>query len=84
MRVVRLMCSSAVDPMFVLKLLLEGADAVLIGGCHPGDCHDQDGNHQAQRRVDTLKEILKGVGMDDDRAWLRWIAASEVEIRKRG
>jgi F420-non-reducing hydrogenase iron-sulfur subunit len=84
MRVIRLMCSGAVDPVFVLKPLLDGADGVLIGGCHPGDCHYQDGNYKAQRRVDTLKEILKGVGMDEDRVWLRWIAASEVEILKRG
>ena len=83
-RIVRLMCSGAVDPVFALKSLLEGADGVLIGGCHPGDCHYQDGNYKAQRRVDTLKEILKGVGMDEDRVWLRWIAASEVEILLRG
>jgi F420-non-reducing hydrogenase iron-sulfur subunit len=63
---------------------MEGADGVLIDGCHPGDCHYQDGNYKAQRRVDTLKEILKGVGMDEDRVWLRWTAASEVEILKRG
>ena len=83
-RVIRLMCSGAVDPVYVLKPLLDGADGVLIGGCHPGDCHYQDGNYKAQRRVDTLKEILKGVGMDKDRVWLRWIAASEVEILERG
>jgi len=83
-RIVRLMCSGAVDPVYVLKPLLDGADGVLIGGCHPGDCHYQDGNYKAQRRVDTLKEILKGVGIDEDRVWLRWIAASEVEILKRG
>jgi F420-non-reducing hydrogenase iron-sulfur subunit len=83
-RVIRLMCSGAVDPVYVLRPLLDGADGVLIGGCHPGDCHYQDGNYKAQRRVDTLKEILKGVGMDEDRVWLRWIAASEVEILKRG
>ena len=83
-RIVRLMCSGAVDPVYVLKPLLDGADGVLIGGCHPGDCHYQDGNYKAQRRVDTLKEILKGVGIDEDRVWLRWIAASEVEILTRG
>ena len=47
---------------------LEGADDVLIGHCHPGDCHYLNGNHLVQRRVDTLKEILKGVGMDENRA----------------
>jgi F420-non-reducing hydrogenase iron-sulfur subunit len=76
------MCSGAVDPAFVLKSLLHGADGVLIGGRHPGDYHYQDGNYKAQRRVDTLKEILR-VCVDEDRVWLRWIAASEVEILKR-
>jgi F420-non-reducing hydrogenase iron-sulfur subunit len=61
-----------------VKPLLDGADGVLIRGCHPGDCHYQDGNYKAQRRVDTLKEILKGVGMDEDRVWQQWIAASKV------
>jgi F420-non-reducing hydrogenase iron-sulfur subunit len=78
------MCSGAVASGFVLKSLLEGADGVLIGGCRPGDCHYQGGNCKAQRRVDALKEILKGLGIDEDQVWLRWIAASEVEILKRG
>jgi F420-non-reducing hydrogenase iron-sulfur subunit len=79
-----MMCSGAVNLVLVLKSLLEGADGVLIGGCHPGDCHQRDGNYRAQRRVDTLKEILEGVGMDEDRVWLRWVAASEVETLRRG
>jgi F420-non-reducing hydrogenase iron-sulfur subunit len=78
------MCSGAVDPVFVLKSLLEGANGVPIGGCHPGDCQYQGCNYKAWRRMDTLKEILKGVGMDEDRVWLRWTAASEMEIPKRG
>ncbi|MGB2896407.1 MAG: hydrogenase iron-sulfur subunit [Anaerolineales bacterium] len=52
----------------MLVATLEGAGDVLIGRCHPGDGHCLNGNHQVQRRVDTLKEILKGVGMDEDRA----------------
>lgn len=79
-RIVRLMCSGAVDPVFVLKSLLEGADGVLIGGCHPGDCHYLDGNYKAQRRMYTLKEILKHVGLEEDRVWLHWIAASEGKV----
>jgi F420-non-reducing hydrogenase iron-sulfur subunit len=79
-RVVRLMCSGAVDPVFVLKSLLDGADGVLIGGCHPGDCHYQDGNYRARQRVTVLKEILKGVGLEEDRVWLRWISASEGQV----
>ena len=58
------MCSGAVDPVFVLKPLLDGADGVLIGGCHPGDCHYQAGNYKAQRRVDTLKRNFQGYGYE--------------------
>jgi len=76
-RVIRLMCSGGLDPVYVLKALLEGADGVLIGGCHPGDCHYQSGNYKARRRVAILKSILEQMGMDPDRVWLRWISASE-------
>jgi len=66
-----------VDPIYVLKAGLQGADGVLIGGCHPGDCHYQEGNYKARRRVVALKEIVKSAGFDEDRIWLRWISASE-------
>ena len=76
-RNIRLMCSGAVDPIYVLKAGLQGADGVLIGGCHPGDCHYHEGNYKARRRVVVLKEIIKSAGFDEDRIWLRWISASE-------
>ncbi len=76
-RVIRLMCSGAVDVSYVLKPLLEGADGVLIGGCHPGDCHYQEGNYKARRRVAILEESLAVMGVDKERVWLRWISASE-------
>jgi F420-non-reducing hydrogenase iron-sulfur subunit len=76
-RIIRLMCSGAVDPIYVLKADLSGADGILIGGCHPGDCHYQEGNFKERRRVIALKEILKNAGFDEDRIWLRWISASE-------
>jgi F420-non-reducing hydrogenase iron-sulfur subunit len=76
-RIIRVMCSGAVDPTYVLKSLLDGADGVLIGGCHPGDCHYQSGNYRARRRVVALREILLGAGMDSERVWLCWISASE-------
>jgi F420-non-reducing hydrogenase iron-sulfur subunit len=79
-RVIRLMCSGALDPVYVLKALLEGADGVLIGGCHPGDCHYVSGNYKARRRVAILKEILTQMGFDQDRVWLRWISASEGRL----
>jgi len=76
-RIIRTMCSGAVDPVYVLKLLVEGADGVLIGGCHPGDCHYQSGNYKARRRYVALSETLKAAGIDERRVWLRWISASE-------
>jgi len=76
-RIIRLMCSGALDPVYVIKALLEGADGVLIGGCHPGDCHYQSGNYKARRRVAILQSILKQMGFGPERVWLRWISASE-------
>jgi F420-non-reducing hydrogenase iron-sulfur subunit len=76
-RIIRLMCSGGLDPVYVSKALLEGADGVLIGGCHPGDCHYQSGNYKARRRIAILQTILEQVGFDPDRVWLRWISASE-------
>ena len=76
-RIIRLMCSGALDPTYVLKVLLEGADGVLIGGCHPGDCHYLNGNYKARRRVATLKKVLEKAGLQYERVWLRWISASE-------
>lgn len=76
-RVIRMMCSGGVDMVYVMKALLEGADGVLIGGCHPGDCHYQSGNFKARRRVAILKKVLQQLGFEEDRVWLRWISASE-------
>ncbi len=77
LRIVRVMCSGMVDPKYVLKSFLEGADGVLIGGCWPGDCHYLNGNLKARRRVALLHEVLGRYGIDKQRLWLRWIAASE-------
>jgi F420-non-reducing hydrogenase iron-sulfur subunit len=76
-RIIRMMCSGSLDPTYVLKVLLEGADGVLIGGCHPGECHYISGNLKARRRVAILKSVLKDAGLEPERVWLRWISASE-------
>lgn len=76
-KIVRLMCSGSVDPIFVMKALLEGVDGVLIGGCHPGDCHYISGNYKARRRIMILKTIVENTGIEPERIWLRWISASE-------
>ncbi|MDP2970376.1 MAG: hydrogenase iron-sulfur subunit [Deltaproteobacteria bacterium] len=79
-RIIRVMCSDSIDPVYVLKALLDGLDGVLIGGCHLGDCHYQNGNYKAMRRIEVLKSILRQVGIDEDRVWLRWISASEGNL----
>jgi F420-non-reducing hydrogenase iron-sulfur subunit len=76
-RLIRMMCTGMVDPKYVIKALLEGVDAVLISGCHPGDCHYINGNFKARRRVKLLKEILPRFGLDERRLKLTWIGASE-------
>jgi len=76
-RVVRIMCSGRLDPQFVLAAFRDGADGVLIGGCHPGDCHYQEGNYYALRRFTLLKKLLKSMGIEEARLRLEWIAASE-------
>ncbi len=76
-RVIRVMCSGRIDPQFVLTALRQGADGVLIGGCHPGDCHYQEGNYKCLRRMKLLKRMLKDMGLEDERVRLEWIAGSE-------
>lgn len=76
-RIIRVMCSGAVDPTYILKALLEGADGVFIGGCHPGDCHYLTGNYKARRKMVLMRSILETLGLEPERLWFRWISASE-------
>jgi F420-non-reducing hydrogenase iron-sulfur subunit len=76
-RVIRVMCSGRLDPTFVLKAFREGADGVLIAGCHPGDCHYQNGNMKTLRRIPLLKRLLSQLGVDPERVRLEWVSASE-------
>jgi len=78
-RVVRLMCSSTIDPVYVIEALLNGADGILIAGCHPGNCHYRDGNYKAKLRIEVLQSTLQQTGIGD-RVWLRWIDASEGNL----
>jgi F420-non-reducing hydrogenase iron-sulfur subunit len=82
MRVVRVMCSGRIDPQFVFEAFAKGADGVFIGGCHPGDCHYQEGNYKALRRFHLLKRVLIGMGIEEDRFRLEWISASEADHLK--
>lgn len=76
-RIIRTMCSGRVDLQMVLKAFADGADGVAICGCHFGDCHYQEGNHKAARRIKLLKKMLPDLGIDPQRLRLEWISASE-------
>ncbi len=76
---IRVMCSGRVDPTFVVKALKDGADGVLIAGCHPGDCHYSEGNYKAMRRYPMLLNLLEQFGIERGRVRLEWISASEGE-----
>jgi F420-non-reducing hydrogenase iron-sulfur subunit len=76
-RSIRVMCSARVDPTFVVRALREGADGVLMCGCHPGDCHYSEGNYKTMRRYQLLKSVLAGFGVEDARVRLEWVSASE-------
>jgi F420-non-reducing hydrogenase iron-sulfur subunit len=82
-RALRLMCSGRVDPQFVLAAFRAGADGVLIGGCHPGDCHYQQGNFNALRRFELLRQVLREMGIEEGRLRLEWISASEGDKVRR-
>jgi F420-non-reducing hydrogenase iron-sulfur subunit len=76
-RLVRVMCTGMVDTQYVIKAFLEGADAVLVSGCHPGDCHYINGNYKARRRITLLRQILPRFGIEAARLRLTWIGASD-------
>ena len=76
-RVIRIMCSGRVDPQFILDALARGADGVLIGGCHPGDCHYVEGNYKMLRRFRLLRRMLSDMGIEPERVRLEWISAAE-------
>ena len=78
-RIIRVMCSGRIDPTFVLKSFREGADGVLICGCHPGDCHYISGNYIARRKFAVLKPLLEFIGIEPNRVQFSWISAGEGE-----
>jgi len=77
-RIIRVMCSGRIDPAFVLEAFKDGADGVLVAGCHlPSDCHYISGNFKALRRITLLRNVLKDLGIEPQRLRLEWISASE-------
>lgn len=76
-RIVKIMCSGRIEPTFVLKAFAKGADGVLLCGCHPGDCHYQEGNYRCLRRYELLQKYITQMGIETERLKLEWISASE-------
>src|SRR5512135_1138238 len=76
-RVIRVMCSGRIDPQFVMEAFAKGADGVLIGGCHPNDCHYAEGIYKMLRRYRLLLRLLADLGIEADRFRLEWISAAE-------
>jgi coenzyme F420-reducing hydrogenase delta subunit len=76
-RAVRVMCTGRIDPLFILKAFQDGADGVLVSGCHFGDCHYLEGNYKAAKRMFLLKSVLKNIGLEDKRLRMTFVSASE-------
>lgn len=77
-RILRVPCSGRVNPQFVLKAFQKGVDAVLVAGCHPGDCHYHTGNYFTRRRFLMMRRLLEYVGLEPERLQARWISAAEA------
>jgi len=77
MRMIRVMCSGTIDPVYILEAFQKGADGVFIGGCHPGDCHYMAGNYKTMRKVALLKRLLSQLGISPQRLKLEWVSAAE-------
>jgi F420-non-reducing hydrogenase iron-sulfur subunit len=79
-RIIRVMCSGRVDPIMVVKTLYEGADGVLVLGCHIADCHYQKGNNYSMKRIAVVKRLLDYLGIDQRRVRIDWISAAEGNV----
>jgi len=76
-RIIRVMCSGRIEPTFIFKAFQQGADGVLICGCHPGDCHYHEGNYKCLRRFKLIEKYIAQMGIEKERLQLEWISASE-------
>ena len=76
-KIIKVMCSGRVNPMYIINAFQQGADGVLVSGCHPGDCHYTHGNYLARRRIATMKKLLEFMGIEPDRVRMTWVSAAE-------
>jgi len=77
-RIIKLPCTGRIDPLFIIKAFENGADGVLVSGCHPGDCHYTTGNYHARRRWIGFKSLMEFTGIDMRRLHFSWVSASEA------
>jgi F420-non-reducing hydrogenase iron-sulfur subunit len=75
--IIRVMCTGRIDPQHILWAFSQGADGVLVAGCHPGECHYQMGNVRVERRVCLLRRVMAAMGIEADRLHLTWVSAAE-------
>ncbi len=83
-RIIRVNCTGRIDPSFILDALYEGADGVLVSGCHPGDCHYTSGNLRMRSRYVLLKRLLEQAGIEPERVHLQWASAAEGDVFAQG
>ena len=74
---ITVMCSGSVSPLYILSAFNQGADGVLVSGCHPGDCHYIKGNYFARRRIALVKKLLEYIGLEPQRFEMSWVSAAE-------
>lgn len=78
-RIIRIPCSSRVDPTLVMRAFQNGADGVMIAGCHPGDCHYDTGNYHTRKRMKLLRNLMEFMGLPSERLLVKWISGNEAE-----
>ncbi len=79
-KIIRVPCSGRVSPELVLRTFLQGADGVMVLGCHIGDCHYGDGNHRTAKRFPVYHSLMDYMGIEKERLWMQWISASEGQL----
>ena len=76
-RVIKLPCTGRIDFMFLVRAFEQGADGIMVSGCHPGDCHYNEGNYYARRRWRVFRDLLNILGIERDRVTFSWVSAAE-------
>lgn len=76
-RIIRFPCTGRIDFMLLIKAFENGADGIIVSGCHPNDCHYTSGNFHARRRWIIFRSVLDFIGFETDRITFSWVSAAE-------